>query len=353
VLSLNPQASRRIPLALEYHCRILATPTMKFSAAVALSGAVVAVSGAALDARQLNNLIRGLLPNGTNAIVPVTPLLHFPKVQPKTKEQIKEILEGSVRRPELIHPELEPNNTVRRPPPKGAPRRPEGAGGPGPKGPDFRLKAATSPARTSSAAASSTAGADEGTATLQAWPCESPSVRVEWRNLNDGQRDRFVGAIRCLMERPSANSGLYQGSRSRYEDLTGLHNQVQNEVHDFAVFLVWHRYFLGIFESLLRDECGYQDPLPWWDESRDSGNFARAPMFTERWFGRAPTSNNNEEFCIEQTGWGNFRPNVGGEDCLRRRVDEGASSNTNQANVNDCIYNAQNYDNYRSCMEGW
>lgn len=33
-------------------------------------------------------------------------------------------------------------------------------------------------------------------------------------------------------------------------------------VHDAAPFLAWHRYFVHIYESALKDECGYTASMP-------------------------------------------------------------------------------------------
>lgn len=32
--------------------------------------------------------------------------------------------------------------------------------------------------------------------------------------------------------------------------------------HETAAFLTWHRYFVHLYESILRDECDYKGPLP-------------------------------------------------------------------------------------------
>ena len=127
--------------------------------------------------------------------------------------------------------------------------------------------------------------------------CGNPAPRIEWRNLNDGDKDAFVGAIRCLLDRPSA--GNFPGARNRYEDLVWVHQQMAPRIHQVGLFLPWHRYYLGIFESLLREECGYGGPMTWWDETRDTGNFHNAPLFTSRWFGSAPYVRNGQGVCVD------------------------------------------------------
>jgi tyrosinase len=127
--------------------------------------------------------------------------------------------------------------------------------------------------------------------------CNNPPARIEWRRLSDGDKTNFVRAVRCLMDRPSA--GGFPGSRSRYEDLVSVHQQMGPTIHAVGHFLPWHRYYVAIFESLLRDECGYQGPMTWWDETRDRGNFHGAPLFTSQWFGSAPYRAGSDGTCVE------------------------------------------------------
>jgi tyrosinase len=186
--------------------------------------------------------------------------------------------------------------------------------------------------------------------------CNSPRVRVEWRNLGDSQRDAYVGAVRCLMNRPSSNTGIFRGSRNLFEDLVSLHQQLVGSVHGGGNFLVWHRYFIHVYHSLLVDECGYTGPYVWWDETRDAGNFARAPMFTSRWFGELSAGAGGRGVCVRESGFGAYEANLGpngainNPHCLSRAVDESLTINTNQDWLNNCN-RAQNYNDFRQCCE--
>lgn len=113
--------------------------------------------------------------------------------------------------------------------------------------------------------------------------CSNVRTRVEWDHASNDQRQGYINAIKCLMNSPP--SGQFPVSQSRYDDLVGLHQTLTPNVHGNAKFLLWHRYYTWTFESLLRDECGLQGPLLWFDETRYAGNFAASSIFSSQWFG--------------------------------------------------------------------
>lgn len=128
--------------------------------------------------------------------------------------------------------------------------------------------------------------------------CASPAVRVEWRNMSDGDRTAFVQAIRCLMDLPPSGAYSDVNARTRWDDLVAVHYKMTGSIHGVAQFLQWHRYYLHVFEDLLRTECAYKASLPWWDETLDAGHFSQAPMFTAAWMGSAPVARNGRGTCL-------------------------------------------------------
>jgi len=180
--------------------------------------------------------------------------------------------------------------------------------------------------------------------------CSNPRVRQEWDSYSDSDRQAFVSAIRCLMTR--GPSGQFSQSKSRYEDLVALHQTLTPNVHGNSKFLIWHRYYLYTFEQLLRDECGFDRNLPWWDETRYSGRFAQSSIFSDQWFGGINANGN----CITNGQFANLAINVGPEDrnelhCLARNNDDSKTANTNQQMVDGC--NAQtSYSAMAGCSEG-
>ena len=117
--------------------------------------------------------------------------------------------------------------------------------------------------------------------------CNQPAIRLEWRDLPDEQKAAYVSGINCLMNTPS-NTTIFNNTKTLYEDLVEVHRQSTANVHMVAQFLPWHRYYTNIFETLLKEQCGYTGAIPWWDETKDAGHFSQAPMFTEQYLGPAP-----------------------------------------------------------------
>jgi len=203
--------------------------------------------------------------------------------------------------------------------------------------------ALTSSSTTSSNAAKSTS-------------CRNPRVRVEWSNMSNSQRDAYVAGIRCLMEKPSSNPSRFPGSRSLYEDLTSLHQQVVGQVHQSGKFLVFHRFFVYIFEKKMREECNFRGPLAWWDESKYANDFSKSDIFSPRWFGAAPVAINGRGVCVSESGFGSYEPNLGpgsainNPHCLSRALDSGSTRGCGQQYVDTCN-RAKNYDAFRQCAE--
>jgi Common central domain of tyrosinase len=116
--------------------------------------------------------------------------------------------------------------------------------------------------------------------------CTNPAIVQEWNNASDGDKQAFTAAIKCLFSQPS-RSGL-AGAQSRWDDLAAIHQGLNTQIHGVGQFLPWHRYFVWIFEQELRNTCGYQGAMIWWDETQNAGSFTSAPMFTSDYFGSAP-----------------------------------------------------------------
>lgn len=49
--------------------------------------------------------------------------------------------------------------------------------------------------------------------------------------------------------------------------------------HNTARFLVWHRYYLHIYENALKNDCGYKGNLPYWDWTKDLQQIYHAPIW--------------------------------------------------------------------------
>ncbi|KAJ5682376.1 hypothetical protein N7462_005541 [Penicillium macrosclerotiorum] len=85
--------------------------------------------------------------------------------------------------------------------------------------------------------------------------CTDPVTRIEWDGLTNAQQQNYLKAERCLWDRPA-----------------------QTHLRADGPFLRWHRYFVHVHESLLRTECNYTGPTPWWDERKHAGAFRTASI---------------------------------------------------------------------------
>ncbi|KAF7533314.1 hypothetical protein G7054_g7197 [Neopestalotiopsis clavispora] len=201
------------------------------------------------------------------------------------------------------------------------------------------------------ASTSNSNSGNNGTSVKAAGNCTAPATRVEWRSLSDADKLAFVGAVKCLMDASPSGAFASSGSTSRYEDLVAVHNLMTDSIHMVAQFLPWHRYYVHVFESLLRDECAYAGPMTWWNEPLDAGHFATSPIFGADTFGSAPLkTSDNQGTCIDDGAFSNLTLHIGGERCLSRAVDETATAQCSTDFVNSCNSNNQ-YSDMESCSE--
>ncbi|EMD93666.1 hypothetical protein COCC4DRAFT_54796 [Bipolaris maydis ATCC 48331] len=165
--------------------------------------------------------------------------------------------------------------------------------------------------------------------------CANPTIYIEWDRSNDDQRQKYFDAFKCLMSRPP--SGQFAASKSRYEDLTALHQTLTPNVHDNGKFLPWHRAFIQLLRRLMHDECGYNGPMIWFDETRYAGRFAQSSLFSSKWLGSLGINGR----CVTDGQFANLICNVGPgtsdqPHCLSRNGDGSVTKNCNQEYVDIC-----------------
>jgi len=189
---------------------------------------------------------------------------------------------------------------------------------------------------------------------LDAASCQAnPHVRLEWRRYSSSDKLAFVNSIRCLMNRPP--SGNFPPATNRYEDLVRVHQMWMPNIHNNAKFLIWHRYYLWVFEQLLRTECGFNRAFPWWDETLDAGRFAQSDIFSPSYFGSLPRPVNGQGVCVTNGAFAGVTLNIGPgtsnvPHCLSRGVDESLTAQANQGFVNTCN-SRSTYASMSSCAE--
>ena len=183
----------------------------------------------------------------------------------------------------------------------------------------------------------------------------NPSVRPEWSYLSVPDRQSFVASIKCLINKPP--SGNFAPATNRFEDLARLHQLFMPNVHGNAKFLVWHRYFLWTFEQILREECGLTTPFPWWDETKNAGNFAASTLFSSEYFGFLTGANSKgDPVCVTSGAFAGLTAHIGPGSsntphCLSRAGSASLTAECNAAFVNTCNSRAS-YADMESCSEG-
>ncbi|TKA52283.1 hypothetical protein B0A55_13183, partial [Friedmanniomyces simplex] len=101
--------------------------------------------------------------------------------------------------------------------------------------------------------------------------------RREWRTLPPSSQQSYVSAVLCL--RSLSSTLTPTSNKTAYDDFPWIHSHVGYFTHNSAPFLPWHRYFLHIYERTLREQCGYERGLVYWDWTLDSGALEHSPVF--------------------------------------------------------------------------
>ncbi|KAH6889590.1 monooxygenase [Coprinopsis sp. MPI-PUGE-AT-0042] len=112
-----------------------------------------------------------------------------------------------------------------------------------------------------------------GTASTTRAKCTNLRLRKEWRDLSTAER---VDYIRC------GQVTTHAGVKTRFDEFQACHIDLTDTVHQVGHFLAWHRQFMTMYATAMREECGYQGPATYWDWSRDAdgtGRMVDSPVF--------------------------------------------------------------------------
>ncbi|KAI1823286.1 hypothetical protein F4861DRAFT_338631 [Xylaria intraflava] len=190
--------------------------------------------------------------------------------------------------------------------------------------------------------------------------CANPNIRFEWDDFQETDRQAFVAAIQCLIKKPA--SGRVDSSSNRYEDFVRLHQSYAPNIHSQSTtvqthkFLLWHRYFFWAWEQALRDECGFDRAMPWWDEKKWAGKFESSTLYTPAYFGTMSGPTNGAGTCIKDGGFAGLQSNLGpaytvnNPHCVQRAVNEQVTAQTGIDSYNTCIARTA-YPDFHSCVE--
>lgn len=132
-------------------------------------------------------------------------------------------------------------------------------------------------------------------------------------------------------------------------------------IHFVGAFLPFHRYFLLTHETLLRRECKYRGPIPYWNEVNDVQSFRNSSVFDPlTGFGGdgAPIAGGKAGGCIADGPFVSLRLQItanltvapDGGYCISRNMSDCLFSGALQENLDACL-NAPTFEAHRNCLE--
>lgn len=154
--------------------------------------------------------------------------------------------------------------------------------------------------------------------------CPTVTRRISWHNMTAENKKAYLDATVCLFKSP-AKLNKFPGAKTRWDELTALHQIHALQIHSTGTFLPFHRYLLKVHHTLL-GECGYTaSVLPYWDETRDASAFSASPVFDPDptlGFGGSGRGVGN---CVQDGPFVNLTVNIGPgftsqPRCVNRRI---------------------------------
>ncbi|ETS75470.1 hypothetical protein PFICI_12414 [Pestalotiopsis fici W106-1] len=98
--------------------------------------------------------------------------------------------------------------------------------------------------------------------------CSTYRTVKDWNDLTSDEQSDYLAAEVCLTEY-AATMDL-GGSKTYWDELMYNHITQVDYIHFVGQFLPWHRYFVSVHANALRDYCGYEGPLAYWNEQEDA-----------------------------------------------------------------------------------
>ncbi|KAI0116207.1 Di-copper centre-containing protein [Hypoxylon sp. NC0597] len=178
-------------------------------------------------------------------------------------------------------------------------------------------------------------------------------LRLDARtNLTSTEKLKYLNADLCLISSPP-KTGL-PGAKNRWDELQYVHIAQTNYVHGVGAFLPFHRYYMKVHEHLLKAECNYTGPLPYWDEPADVGKISESSIFDKAiGFGGDGTGTDG---CVTNGPFANLTLRLQvdlttNEYCLSRHLNDRAFSQAAKVNVDTCVAKDKFIDMW-NCLEG-
>lgn len=160
--------------------------------------------------------------------------------------------------------------------------------------------------------------------------CTKPSVRREWRKLSRKERADYIRAVNCLDNLPHSpdlrptvfpdDIPPVNESASLYDDFVYIHMDLNRKIHYTALLLPWHRWYVNMYEILLREKCGFKGIHPYWDWTMDAPDFENSDF----WKDPDPVSglggwgDPSKDYAVTDGGFAGFRLSYPTPHVLRR-----------------------------------
>ncbi|KAL5536597.1 hypothetical protein ACEPAF_420 [Sanghuangporus sanghuang] len=123
--------------------------------------------------------------------------------------------------------------------------------------------------------------------------CIEPSIRREWRQFSTEEKSAWISAVKCLttfphtdLLAPSVDPSLslmppVNTSSTYYDDFVYMHMDLNIRIHSTGYFLPFHRWYVAVYEQVLKEKCNYMGVSPYWNWSIDSTDVFDSDFFKD------------------------------------------------------------------------
>ncbi|KAK4118313.1 Di-copper centre-containing protein [Parathielavia appendiculata] len=171
--------------------------------------------------------------------------------------------------------------------------------------------------------------------------CANTTIRPEWNRMADADKLSYVRAVKCLMDTPPLGVWGENATRSIWDEVAWVHDQLNVRIHGVDTFLPFHR--LRRADALVaRDQL--------------HGPLLRLWFFTADYFGALPPlSKTGDGTCITDGAFANFTvrsPDPNHSSCLSRGETKQTTDEATTAMLDLCHGDATTeYTQHRRCVE--
>lgn len=109
---------------------------------------------------------------------------------------------------------------------------------------------------------------------------ENTEVRKDWASLDCKTRKAYTDATKCIIhQRSNLDRSTYPGAVNKFEDYAAIHIERSLNIHVSGFFLTWHRLYVHLWYQDLKETCGYDGPMPYWNWPSTADNLQGSEVF--------------------------------------------------------------------------